>query len=94
MNPRNAARAAFTDQEERMRRTRLFGIAASTVATIGLTALAITSANASSATDSGDPGDMPAGIGIQQTEDGGVKITQLSPEEIDEGDWQTAEPVE
>jgi hypothetical protein len=60
------------------------------VAALGLTALAVTSANA--AGDGGDGGaDKPAGVSIQHTEDG-LEPRPLTQDELDtiEG-WQPAE---
>ncbi len=90
-----------------MRRTRIKGIVAASVAALGLTALAITSAQAAGSggdedsshqpapTVPGDPGEMPPGVAVQKNEDGSVDIKGLSQEEVDsiEG-WEPVQPSE
>jgi hypothetical protein len=87
-----------------MRRTRVIGTVATTVVALGLTALAVTSANA--AGDGGDggaykpattapgddiPADKPAGMSIQRTADG-LELRSLTQDEVDDIEgWQPAE---
>ncbi|MDT0445280.1 hypothetical protein [Streptomyces johnsoniae] len=89
-----------------MRKTRIKGIVAASIAALGLTALAVTSANASSGGGDEDvpphgptvPGDGPVelpenGVAVQKNEDGSMDIRELTDEEVEEGgDWQPVTP--
>ncbi|GAA3856363.1 hypothetical protein [Streptomyces sedi] len=85
-----------------MRKFKVVGIIASSVAALGLTALAATSANASDGaeekpatsgqTESGptQPGegdiDLGPGVSVKKNEDGSIDLTQLTQEEVEEAD--------
>lgn len=89
-----------------MRRSRIVGIIASSAAVIGLTALAVTSANAAGGedgpankpaeteyqpTEPGAPGDLGPGVSVQRTEDG-LEVERLTQEEVDNSEG--LQPVE
>ncbi|UED85058.1 hypothetical protein [Streptomyces profundus] len=92
-----------------MRKSRVVGIIASSAAAVGLTALAITSANAAAdddgpanqpaeteyqPTEPGPPADLEPGVSVQRTEDG-VEVERLTQEEVDGIDgWQPVEPAQ
>ncbi|MDT0268162.1 hypothetical protein RM844_17915 [Streptomyces sp. DSM 44915] len=90
-----------------MRKSRIVGIIASSVAAVGLTALAVTSANAANGAGESDPAGTPAEGTTQPTEPGppvdlgpgvaveqtedGLRIRKLTEEEL--ADMDGAQPT-